>query len=134
MQKILGIAVLGLLCSIPAQAQGRFGGSGIGSSSSAPLNFGGGTVNGGSVLGDTVSHIPSYSRAQFDTASYGGDSSFAPSSFLPFPQAVAAGNAANAEPKSVAQAAAENPATRRAKSRVSFVQDGVGHVVPVPRS
>lgn len=132
MKKILGIVALGLLFSIPAYAQGRS--FGVGSSPSAALNFGGGSMGGGSVGGSSTAHLPANVPAQFGTAAYSGDESFAPSSFLTFQQAVEEGKLESAPQKSVAQVAAENQAAAKAKSRVAFVQDARGNVVPVPRS
>ena len=134
MKKILGIVALGFLCAVPAHAQGKFGGANIGSSSSATLTFGGGSVNGGSVGGSTRAQLPANYRAQFGVAAYGGDPSFAPSSFLSFDQAVQEGKLESAAPKTVAQAAAENQVAKKAKSRLEFVQDPVGNLVAIPRS
>lgn len=133
MKKILGIAAVGLLFSIPAYAQGRS--FGVGSNPNAALNFGGGGGAGsGSVGGSARAQLPANLPAQFRTAAFSGDDSFAPSSFLTFQQAVEEGKLESAPQKSVAQVAAENQAAAKAKSRVAFVQDARGNVVPVPRS
>jgi hypothetical protein len=132
MKMILGIAAMGLLFSIPAYGQGR--GFGVGSSPSAALNFGGGSVGSGSVGGSARAQLPANFPTQFLTAAFSGEESFAPSSFLTFQQAVEEGKLESAPQKSVAQVAAENQAAAKAKSRVAFVQDARGNVVPVPRS
>jgi hypothetical protein len=132
MKKILGIAAIGLLFSIPAYAQGRS--FGVGSSQNAALNFGGGGVGGGSVGGSSRAQLPAHPPTQFGTVAYSGEESFAPSSFLTFQQAVEEGRLESAPQKSVAQAAAENQVAAKAKSRVAFLQDARGNVVPVPRS
>jgi hypothetical protein len=135
MEKILGIAVMGLLFSIPAHAQGRGGGFGAGSGPNGFPNVGGGAGGGGGpVGGEARANIRDYGRAQFATAAFsGGDASFAPSSFLTFEQAVEQGRLASAPQKSVAEVAAENLAVARAKSRVEFVQDAGGNVVSLAR-
>lgn len=125
---------MGLLFSIPAHAQGRAGGFGAGGGPNGFPTFGGAAGGGGPVGGETHANIRDYGRAQFATAAFsGGDASFAPSSFLTFEQAVEQGRLASAPQKSVAEAAAENLASARAKSRVEFVQDAGGNVVPLAR-
>jgi hypothetical protein len=133
MKKILGIVAVGFLCASSAHAQGKAGGFGIGSSPNASLTFGGGSVNGGSIAGNTRVQLPPNYRAQFSVAAFSGDASFAPSSFLSFESAVQEGKLESAAPKTVAEAAAENQAAKKAKSSVEFVQDAVGNIVPVPR-
>jgi hypothetical protein len=131
MKKILGMAVLVLLISIPAHGQmGKSGGVGA-SASSAPSQGGGGGVNGGAVDASRP-RLPSYPSAQFGVSAVsGGDPSYAPSAFLTFDQAVAEGKATMAaEQKSLAQVAAENIAAQKAKAKFAFVQDAQGRVVP----
>lgn len=130
MKKLLGVAAIVLLFSIPAHAQGR--GTSVGSAPSASANGGGSGGGAGDVGGGTSARLPTYPRATFDvTAVSGGDPSFAPSSFLSFEQAVAEGKAINdADRKSLAQVAAENNAALKTKAKFSFVQDGNGKVVP----
>ncbi len=129
MKKLLGVATIVLLFSIPAHAQSR--GVSVGSASSASAN-GGGSSGSGGIGGGASARLPTYPRATFDvTAVSGGDPSFAPSSFLSFEQAVAEGKAINdADRKSLAQVAAENNAALKAKAKFSFVQDANGKVVP----
>ncbi len=132
MKKFLGISAIVFLCAIPAHAQGKFTGGSAGSlNNTGPLSFGGGGM-GGSVSSNT-SHLPDYPRARFSTAAVTGDSSFLPSSFMTFEQAVAEGIAESAPGKSIAQAAADNQAATKAKARVEFVQDHSGNVIPVTR-
>jgi hypothetical protein len=130
MKKFLGVLAIVLLSSIPAHAQ-RAAGSAAGSSSTAALTFGGGSTAGG-ITGD-AGHLPIYSRAEFATAAFRGDPSFAPSSFMTFEDAVKEGIAESAPARTVAQAAADHRAAVREKSRVAFVQDHSGNVIPVDR-
>jgi hypothetical protein len=130
MKRILGIAAIVFLGAIPAHAQ-RAGGAG--GNPSAVINFGGGST-AGSGIGGSVSRLPAYPRATFATVAVsGGDPSFSPSSFMTFEQAVAEGIAESAPGKSLAQVAADNQAALKAKSRVQFVQDHGGNVIPVTR-
>lgn len=131
MKKILAVAAVVLFSSIPAHAQ-RAAGSAAGSSSSAALTIGGGGASGGGLTGD-AGHLPIYPRAEFATVAFGGDPSFAPSSFMTFENAVKEGIAESAPGRTVAQAAADNQAALREKSRVEFVQDHSGNVIPVAR-
>ena len=96
-------------------------------------NGGAGAIGGGSVGGESRANLPLYPRARFATAAIGGDASFAPSSFLMFEQAVEVGRAELAPGKSLAQVAIENSATSKIKSRIEFVQDNSGKVVPLHR-
>jgi hypothetical protein len=130
MKKFLGVAAIVFLGAIPAHAQRA---SGMGGSSSAVLNNGGGST-AGSGIGGSVTRLPVYPRATFATATVsGGDPSFSPSSFMTFEQAVAEGIAESQAGKSLAQAAADNQAALKSKSRVEFVQDHGGKVIPVTR-
>jgi hypothetical protein len=133
MKKLIGIATFVLLFSIPAHAQSR--GGGIGSAASANAAGGGGAgggTGGGGIGGNGGARLQSYPRASFEANTVsGGDPSFAPSTFLSFDQAVAEGKAIiAADQKSLAQTAAENSATPKAKAKVTFVQDAEGKVVP----
>ncbi|HXO88523.1 MAG TPA: hypothetical protein VN885_07725 [Candidatus Acidoferrales bacterium] len=131
MKRFLGVAAVVLFGSIPAHAQ-RVAGSAAGSSSSAALTFSSGTAGGGGITGE-AGHLPIYSRAEFATVAFGGDPSFAPSSFMTFENAVKEGIAESAPARTVVQAAADNQAALREKSRVEFVQDHRGNVIPVAR-
>jgi hypothetical protein len=131
MKKFLGVAAVALFSSIPAHAQ-RAAGSAAGSNSSAALTLSGGSASGGGLTGD-AGHLPIYSRAEFATAAFRGDPSFAPSSYMTFEDAVKEGIAQSAPARTVAQAAADHQAAVREKSRVEFVQDHSGNVIPVAR-
>ena len=137
MKKTLGIIAMGLIFSVPAYAQGRGGGfnaaAGGGPNGFPNTNGGAGAIGGGSVGGESRANLPLYPRARFATAAIGGDASFAPSSFLTFEQAVEVGRAELAPGKSLAQVAIENIATSKIKSRMEFVQDNNGNVVPLHR-
>lgn len=128
MKKLLGATALVMVFSVPALAQNNRG------ASSAPTPYAGGGGGSGSLGaggGAYGNRLPSYPAARFATSTASGDASFAPSSFLPFDQAVAEGNAeaANVQ-KPVGQVAAENNAAPRAKAKYAFVQDVNGKVVP----
>ena len=130
MKRSLVILAFALAASVPAHAQSR--GGGVGSSQNAGITFNGGGGAGGGINGGN-SHLPTYTRAQFATAAFSGDGSFSPSGFLSFNQAVEAGKQATMPQESVAKAAADNVAASKAKSRVEFVQDDAGNLVPLPR-
>jgi hypothetical protein len=60
----------------------------------------------------------------------GSESSFVPSTFLPYSQAVVAGqDVLDAQHKSVAEAAAENSRARRPKAKAAFVENAAGDAV-----
>ena len=131
MKKLLGVATIVLLFSIPAHGQGR--GVTVGSAPSANATGGGGAGGGaGDIGGGNSVRLPTYPPATFVVSAVsGGDPSFAPSTFLTFEQAVAEGKAINdADRKSLAQVAAENSNAPKAKAKFSFVQDANGKVVP----
>ena len=132
MKKLVAIAAFVLLFSLPAHAQGKAGGA-VGSSGSAsPYSSGSGSSGGGGGFsGSQGGHLSSYPPAVLGTSAVsGGDPSFAPSTFLSFDQAVAEGKAINDEShKSLAQIAAENTTSTKAKAKFSFVQDAEGKVV-----
>ena len=131
MKKFLGVAAIVFLGALPAHAQ-RPGGAGAASNQIPNFGGGGGGIGGGGVTGD-FARLPDPPRAQFSVAAVRGDSSFAPSSFMTFEQAVAEGIAESQPGKSLAQVAADNQAAMKAKSRVEFVQDHSGNVIPVAR-
>lgn len=134
MKKLLGIAAFALLFSVPAHGQ-MSRGAAAGSVPGPTANGGGSGGGGGYNLSGTAAgtRLSGYPRAQFSvTAVTGGDPSYSPSTFLPFEQAVAEGNAENASPKTLAQIAAENNSAPKAKAKFAFVQDAQGRVVPAP--
>ena len=131
MKKFLGVAAIVFLAAIPAHAQ-RAGSMGVSTVPGAAPSPGGGAVGGASVGGSST-HLPAYARATFSMAEVKGEDSFLPSSFMTFEQAVAEGIAESAPAKSLAQAAADNQAAMKAKSRVEFVQDHSGNVIPITR-
>jgi hypothetical protein len=132
MKKLVGVAALVLLFSIPAHAQAKGGSVGSSSTNAGGSGGSGGGIGGGSLGGTNGARLPSYPRASFDvSAASGGDPSFAPSTFLSFDQAVAQGKAIlAANQKSLAQIAAENSTAPKTKAKFSFVQDADGNVVP----
>ncbi len=134
MKKAIGIAAFVLVFSVPAHGQGSKG-TAVGNSSSSPTGMGGGGGGTGSGLsGTTGARLPVYPAAHFGTSAVsGGDPSYAPSTFLTFEQAIAEGRSEAADQKTVAQVAAENSATPKAKAKFAFVQDAQGKVVPAPQ-
>lgn len=137
MKKTLGIIAMGLIFSVPAYAQGRSGGftaTAGGGPNGLPNTNNGGGIGGGAIGGGSRANIQTYPKARFATAALsGGDPLFAPSSFLSFEQAVEVGKAELAPRKSLAQVAIENTAASKTKSRIEFVQDNGGNVVPLHR-
>jgi hypothetical protein len=130
MKKVIGIAAFVLVFSIPAHGQtSKGGGIGVGSSGSPNANGGGGGMAGG--LNGSGGRLPSYAAANLGAVaiSGAGDPSFAPSTFLTFEQAVAEGKAESANQKTLAQIAAENSTTPKARAKFAFVQDANGKVV-----
>jgi hypothetical protein len=132
MKRLLGLAILilGLALSAGAQSSGRAfsGGPGV---TSGGASGGGGVSGGGGSSGVSFTTLPSRPPATFASAAISGtDADFVPSTFLPFESAVAAGQAIlDAEHASVAQAAEANSRARKAKAKVSVVEDATGNAV-----
>src|SRR5580704_5240134 len=95
---LLGLGVLMLLCSRPAHAQY------------------GGTIGGGSSLGVVrFQSLPSYAPFSYSVVGVSGSAQeYTPSTFLPFEEAVAEGTASYAQPKTVAEVAADMRAQKDA--------------------
>lgn len=138
MKRFLGLAVLILGMSVPAHAQFSKGGSVAGASSTAGVGpnggggYGGGGIGGGGDTGVTNFHVlPVIPPANLPSiAVSGSNDSFEPSSFLPYKQAIAAGqDILNAQHESVAEAAAENSRTPKSKAKALIIEDAVGDPV-----
>ena len=133
MNRYITMAGFVVLFSVPAHAQSRSAGS---SGAGVPTNSYSGSGGGGGLsAGNSGGSIPPYPRARFEmNAISGTDDAFTPSSFLPYKQAVALGEAAlAANRKSVAEEAEENHKAEKAKTQLVFVQDPDGNVVPLRR-
>jgi hypothetical protein len=132
MKKSIGIAAFVLIFSIPAHGQGVRGGVGMSTQGALTNSGGGGGGFGGGLSassGGRLSSTPPAHLAMKEVT--GGDPSYVPSTFLTFEQAVAEGNAESVREKTVAEAAAENNAARKARARLAFEQDNGGRVVSV---
>lgn len=130
MKFIIGAALLILLFSLPANAQGYFGnygyvGGGPSLNSSASMN----NYTGFSGVGNHIlasSPVTTFHMTVVD----GAGNEFIPSTFVPFEQAVAQGRATlTAKPKTLAEVAAEYRAVKKPKAEVAFVQDNSGRAV-----
>jgi hypothetical protein len=87
---------------------------------------------GGGMTGSTNFHtLPSIPPARLpSTAVSGSDATFVPSSFLPYNQAIAVGNAMlDAQHESVAEAAAENSLVHRLPAKATIVENAIGNPV-----
>jgi len=133
MKFFFGAAVLVLLFSMPASAQGYYGNFGnIGGGPS--LNSGGALNSRTGYTGPGFHNMSSAPVATFHMSVEFGSDDFIPSTFVPFEQAVAQGRALNtSRPKTLAQAAAEFRATKKPKAEVAFVQDDSGKAIMVAR-
>jgi hypothetical protein len=136
------------LCAFAARAQSVGIGTTVGN---APgINATSSINNSGAIAGVAFPSLPPLPPTQFRvTVTSGSGETFAPSAFMPYKQAIAAGLSSptrslfvdyrqalaegiaelNAKPKSVAQAALENRREERAKAEARFVQDEFGRVV-----
>lgn len=88
--------------------------------------------NGAGIGGQSSFHtLPSIPPARLpSTAVSGSDSTFVPSSFLPYNQAIAVGNAMlDAQHESVAEAAAENSLVHRLPAKAAIIENAIGNPV-----
>jgi hypothetical protein len=128
MKRLLGLGFLILLGSLPARAQ--IGGDAYGVSS---INSGG-SLNGASSLGEVAfASLPTPVELHYqNSTAHGSASDFVPSTFVPYEQALARGQAATApenKPKPVAQVAEEYRAVKRAVAKLAIGQDSSGRIV-----
>ncbi|HUA01478.1 MAG TPA: hypothetical protein VMB02_14180 [Candidatus Aquilonibacter sp.] len=133
MKRFLGLTVLILGISVPAHAQSTRGGgfSGV-STAGLPTASGTGSGGGGAGLGPvSFPTLPTIAPARLGaTAVSGSNTTFEPSTFLSFSQAVAAGQAVlDAEHKSVAEAAAENNRAHKLKAKAAMIENAAGDAV-----
>lgn len=134
MKFIIGAALLILLFSLPATAQGYYGNYG---------NVGGGpSLNSGASLNNYTGYsgVGNHSLSSNPVTTFhmtvvdGAGNEFIPSTYVPFEQAVARGRATlTAKPKTLAEVAAENRAVKKPKAELAFVQDNSGRAIPQKR-
>ncbi len=106
-----------------------------GGAAGGPISYGGGGgggYGGGSGGGPMGFHtLPSIPPANLRSSAVGGtEASFVPSTFLPYNQAIAAGEAVlDAQHESVAEAAAENSRAPRLKAKAAIIENAAGDPV-----
>ena len=110
--------VLSLFLSLSLHAQSRMSPAGAAPSTLNNGGGGGGGYSGGSAYGGGgvgIHSLPSCPLAQFNYSyAHGTDADFAPTSFLPYDQAIKLGEAVLAEkPKSLGEVAAEYRAQKK---------------------
>lgn len=137
MKRFLGLAALILGLAVSAHGQSARAGAVAGGVTGGVMSSGGGGFGGGG--GDTggmggasnFHTLPSIPPANLpSTAVSGTEASFVPSTFLPYNQAIAAGEAVlDAQHKSVAEAAAENSRTHRLKAKAAMIDNAAGKAV-----
>jgi hypothetical protein len=138
MKRFLGLAALILGLSVSAHGQSAragavAGGATGGLASNGGGGFGGGASGDGGGMGGTSNFhtLPSIPPANLRSSAVSGtEASFVPSTFLPYNQAIAAGEAVlDAQYKSVAEAAAENSRAHRPKAKAAIIDNAAGHAV-----
>ena len=132
MKRFLGLTVLILGLSIPAHGQRAAAGM-TGGAAGGAVSFGGGYGgSGGGLTGPTDFHtLPSIPPARLpSTAVSGSDATFVPSTFLPYNQAIAAGEAIlDAQHESVVEAAAKNSLVHRLPAKATIIENAIGNPV-----
>jgi hypothetical protein len=131
MKKILGLAIVGLLFSVPAHGQRSLAGT-LGSAASSGVGFsGGGGVGGGSAGGSTFHTLPAVPPTEFLTVDVSGSSAdFAPSSWVEFKNGLQVGTAQlTAGQKSLGDVAAQYRRVERRKAKLAIVEDAFGNAV-----
>jgi hypothetical protein len=138
MKRFLGLTVLIFGLSVPAHAQARGGSAAGGFGSNGVASGGGAGGSGGGAIGgqgqsgvtnfNTLSHVAPANLPSAEVS--GSNASFEPSTFLPYGQAIAEGQAVlDAQHKSVAEVAAENSRTRRLRAKASIIENAGGDPV-----
>ncbi len=134
MKRFLGLTVLILGLSIPAHGQRAAAGMAGGAAGGA-VSYGGGgggySGSGGGMTGPSFHTPPSIPPARLpSTAVSGSDATFVPSTFLPYNQAIATGEAIlDAQHESVAEAAAKNSLVRRLPAKATIIENAIGNPV-----
>jgi hypothetical protein len=137
MKRFLGLTVLIFGLSIPAHAQSQRGGAAMtaGGTSSGALSGGGGGAgydsSSGGMTGANFHTLPTIAPANLrSSAVSGSDATFVPSSFLPYGQAIAAGQAIlDEQHETIAEAAAENSREHRSKAKAAIIENAIGDPV-----
>lgn len=138
MKKLLSLAILGVIFSVPAHAQrsmaGTLGPNGAGYIQGGTAGSGGGGYGGyGGGGGGIVSFhtLPEIPPTQFNTVDVSGaNGEFVPSSWTEFKRGLARGNAElNAEHKTLGEIAAENRKIEKPKAKFEIVQDASGKAI-----
>jgi hypothetical protein len=134
MKRFLGLTALILGLSVPAHGQRAAAGmtGGVAGGAVSYSGGGGGYGGGAGLTGPTDFHtLPSIPPARLpSTAVSGSDATFVPSTFLPYNQAIAAGEAIlDAEHESVAEAAAKNSLVRRLPAKAAIIENAIGNPV-----
>jgi hypothetical protein len=138
MNKLLSLAIFGVLFSVPAYAQrgmsAGLGPNGVGYAPGGMAGSGGGSGGGygGSSNGSVTFHtLPEEPPAHFNVIEVSGTSDgFVPSSWTQFAQGLAQGRALLAtRQKSLGEVAAENRHAEKPKAKFEIVQDASGKVV-----
>jgi hypothetical protein len=126
MKITLGLAAVLFFAAVPAHAQSR-----VGSVAATQNSGGGGGYGGGSAGSSGFSGLPHYAAADLRAIEVSGDeSTYLPSTFMPFEKAVAQGYVVvKEESKTVAQAAAENRKASHLEAKARLVQDDRGRAV-----
>ena len=133
MAKIIGLALLGLFISVPANAQRSMAGA----AGPNGTNLIGGTSGGGSgnavAGGGTVGFhtLPAVAPAQFQMIDISGQGDgYVLSSWTEFERALARGRAELAVvSKTLGEVAAENRRTERPKAKFALIQDAAGNAI-----
>jgi len=122
---VFAILMIGFSASAHAQAMSKPTNAAWAGSGAVPAS--------GGASGSASAPIPHIPATHYNvTAASGSAADFVPSSFVTFEQAVAAGHAAQARPKTIVEAAAENKSVERPKAKFELVQDDSGQAVIEP--
>jgi len=136
MKKLLSLAILGVVFSVPAHAQhsmaGTLGPNGTGYIPGGIAGSGNSGYGGYGGAGTVSFHtLPAVPPTQFKTVDVSGDSAeFIPSSWTEFERGLAKGTAElNAEHKTLGQIAAENRQVEKPHAKLAIVQDANGAAI-----
>jgi hypothetical protein len=138
MNKLLSLAILGVLFSVPAYAQrgmsAGLGPNGVGYAPGGMAGSGGGAggYGGGSSGGSVTFHtLPEEPPAHFNVLEVSGtNEGFVPSSWTQFEQGLAKGRALLAtRQKTLGEIAAENRHAEKPKAKFEIVQDATRKAV-----
>jgi len=108
---------------------GGGGAYGAGGAAGGAGGYGGG---GGGMTGPSNFHaLPEIPPTSFRSSAVSGtEATFVPSTFLPYKQAIAAGQAVlDAQHRTVAEAAAENIRARRLRAKAAIIENAAGDPV-----